>query len=61
MESERTSPKLVAEMEDLRARLAEAEETLNAIRNGEVDGWWSPGRRGSRSSRCKARKNLTAC
>jgi PAS domain S-box-containing protein len=38
MESERTSPKLVAEMEDLRARLTEAEETLNAIRNGEVDG-----------------------
>ncbi|MFA6271178.1 MAG: PAS domain S-box protein, partial [Candidatus Paceibacterota bacterium] len=30
-------PELVAEREDLRARLAEAEEVLNAIRNGEVD------------------------
>ncbi len=29
--------KLIAENQDLRARLAEAEETLNAIRNGEVD------------------------
>jgi len=29
--------KLVAELEDLRARLAEAEEVLRAIRNGEVD------------------------
>jgi PAS domain S-box-containing protein len=38
MESERTSPKLVAELADLRLRLVEAEETLNAIRNGEVDG-----------------------
>ena len=28
---------LIAENRDLRARLAEAEETLNAIRNGEVD------------------------
>ncbi|MBK5963285.1 diguanylate cyclase [Thiocystis minor] len=29
--------KLIAENQGLRARLAEAEETLNAIRNGEVD------------------------
>ena len=28
---------LAAELEDLRARLAEAEEVLRAIRNGEVD------------------------
>ncbi|MFH1908628.1 MAG: histidine kinase dimerization/phospho-acceptor domain-containing protein, partial [Chloroflexota bacterium] len=33
----RTQKQLVAENEDLRARLDEAEETLRAIRNGEVD------------------------
>jgi PAS domain S-box-containing protein len=31
-------PDLAAELTDLRLRLAEAEDTLNAIRNGEVDG-----------------------
>jgi len=30
-------PELLAEIEDLRARLAEAEETVRAIRDGEVD------------------------
>ena len=33
----RTQEQLIAENEDLRLRLCEAEETLNAIRNGEVD------------------------
>ena len=33
----RTQPQLVAENADLRARLDEAEETLRAIRSGEVD------------------------
>ena len=33
----RTQKQLVAENEDLRARLDEAEETLRAIRSGEVD------------------------
>jgi PAS domain S-box-containing protein len=38
MTTERPTTDLAAEMTDLRLRLAEAEETLNAIRNGEVDG-----------------------
>jgi PAS domain S-box-containing protein len=38
MTTERPKPELAAELTDLRLRLAEAEETLNAIRNGEVDG-----------------------
>ena len=33
----KTQDQLIAENEELRARLEEAEETLNAIRNGEVD------------------------
>ena len=33
-----SKPDLAAELADLRLRLAEAEDTLNAIRNGEVDG-----------------------
>jgi PAS domain S-box-containing protein len=33
----KTEKQLLLENEELRARLAEAEETLNAIRNGEVD------------------------
>jgi len=35
--SGKTQKQLVAENEDLRARLDEAEEILHAIRNGEVD------------------------
>jgi PAS domain S-box-containing protein len=38
MTNEPSNPDLAAELADLRLRLAEAEETLNAIRNGEVDG-----------------------
>ena len=38
MNNERSQPDLAVELADLRLRLAEAEETLNAIRNGEVDG-----------------------
>jgi len=38
MTTERPKNDLAAELTDLRLRLAEAEETLNAIRNGEVDG-----------------------
>ena len=37
---------LAAEMEDLRTRLAEAEEVLRAIRNGEVDAVVVSGERG---------------
>ena len=37
---------LAAEMEDLRTRLAEAEEVLRAIRNGEVDAVVVNGERG---------------
>ena len=33
-----SNPELTAELTDLRARLAEAEQTLDAIRNGKVDG-----------------------
>ena len=33
-----SNPELAAELADLRARLAEAEQTLNAIQHGEVDG-----------------------
>ncbi|MBE3118082.1 MAG: PAS domain S-box protein, partial [Candidatus Atribacteria bacterium] len=39
----RTQKQLLAENEDLRARLAEAEETLRAIRSGEVDALVVPG------------------
>ncbi|MEK7375251.1 MAG: HD domain-containing phosphohydrolase [Thermodesulfobacteriota bacterium] len=37
MTSGTSTPELIAEVEDLRKRLAEAEETLRAIRSGEVD------------------------
>ncbi len=37
MTSENSNPELRAELEELRTRLAEAEETLRAIRSGEVD------------------------
>jgi PAS domain S-box-containing protein len=41
-----TQRELAAELEDLRARLAEAEEVLRAIRNGEVDAVVVAGERG---------------
>jgi two-component system cell cycle sensor histidine kinase/response regulator CckA len=37
MTDERSAPELVAELEDLRARLAEAEDAVRAIRDGKVD------------------------
>ena len=46
MTTEPSKPELAAEMEDLRARLAEAEEALRAIRTGEVDAMVVTGERG---------------
>jgi PAS domain S-box-containing protein len=46
MTDERSGPELAAELQDLRARLAEAEEVLHAIRNGEVDAVLVTGERG---------------
>ena len=46
MTTEPSKPELAAELEDLRARLAEAEEVLRAIRNGEVDAVVVTGERG---------------
>jgi PAS domain S-box-containing protein len=46
MTDEPSKPELAAELEDLRARLAEAEEVLQAIRNGEVDAVVVSGERG---------------
>jgi len=46
MTDEPSGPELAAELEDLRARLAEAEEVLSAIRNGEVDAVVVAGERG---------------
>jgi PAS domain S-box-containing protein len=43
---ERSRPELVAELEALRARLAEAEEVVRAIRNGAVDAVVVAGSRG---------------
>jgi PAS domain S-box-containing protein/putative nucleotidyltransferase with HDIG domain len=42
-----SGPELAAELEDLRARLAEAEEVLRAIRNGEMDAVLVAGERGA--------------
>ncbi len=46
MTAKPSRPELAAEVEDLRARLAEAEEVLRAIRNGEVDAVVVTGERG---------------
>ncbi|MGD0652038.1 MAG: PAS domain S-box protein, partial [Verrucomicrobiia bacterium] len=46
MTDKHSRPELAAELEDLRARLAEAEEVLRAIRNGEVDAVVVAGERG---------------
>ena len=46
MTDEPSGPELAAELDDLRARLAEAEEALGAIRNGEVDAVVVTGGRG---------------
>jgi PAS domain S-box-containing protein len=46
MTDDPSGPDLAAEVEHLRARLAEAEEVLRAIRNGEVDGVLITGGRG---------------
>lgn len=43
-----STPELTAEMNDLRARLAEAEEALRAIRNGELDAVVVDGEHGER-------------
>ena len=48
MTDEPSGPELAAELEDLRVRLAEAEEVLSAIRNGEVDAMVVAGERGQR-------------
>lgn len=44
----RTKEELLSEIEDLRSRLEEAEETLRAIRGGEVDGLVVSGPEGDR-------------
>ncbi len=44
----KTEKQLLLENEELRTRLAEAEETLNAIRNGEVDAIVVPGTDGEK-------------
>ena len=46
MENEASKPELAVELEDLRTRLAEAEEVLRAIRSGEVDALVVAGERG---------------
>jgi PAS domain S-box-containing protein len=46
MTNERPKPDLAAELADLRLRLAEAEETLEAIRHGEADGFVIAGPQG---------------
>ncbi len=46
MTRDRSKAELQSELEDLRARLAEAEEALRAIRNGEVDAVVVAGGRG---------------
>ena len=46
MTDEPSGPDLAAELEGLRTRLAEAEEVLRAIRNGEVDAVVVAGERG---------------
>jgi hypothetical protein len=48
-----------AELTDLRQRLAEAEEALRAIYQGEVDALVCAGRTDHRSSRCAARRSHT--
>jgi len=48
MTDEPSGPELAAELEDLRTRLAEAEEVVRAIRNGEVDAMVVAGERGQR-------------
>src|SRR5512133_3483313 len=40
--------KILRENEDLKSRLAETEETLNSIRNGEVDAIVVSGKKGDR-------------
>jgi adenosyl cobinamide kinase/adenosyl cobinamide phosphate guanylyltransferase len=46
MTIEPSKSELAAELEDLRTRLAEAEDVLRAIRNGEVDAVVVTGERG---------------
>ena len=46
MTDKRSRSELAAELGDLRARLAEAEDALRAIRNGEVDAVVVTGGRG---------------
>jgi hypothetical protein len=46
LRGKRSGPARAAELADLRARLAEAEEVLRAIRNGEVDAVVVAGERG---------------
>jgi two-component system, cell cycle sensor histidine kinase and response regulator CckA len=48
MADERPQPELLAELEDLRRRLAEAEEVVRAIRSGSVDAVVVAGDRGER-------------
>ena len=49
------------EFAELRARLAEADETLRALRSGEVDAVVVAGRRGSQVFTLKAPSTPTAC
>lgn len=49
MRREATKKELAEEVAELRARLEEAEETLRAIRKGEVDALIVEGRRGPKS------------
>ncbi len=56
-----TQAALLAEIELLQARLAEAEGTLQAIHEGAVDGLVVQTGAGPGCSRCKARIPPTAC
>ncbi len=60
MNAERQSKaELLAENAELRARLAEAEETLRAIREGEVDAVSFPAVRATGSLRFRRRRTCT--
>jgi hypothetical protein len=50
----------IHELDELRRRLREAEETLNAIRDGEVDALVASGPSGEKVSLWKVRSILTA-
>ena len=54
-------PPVRLELDELRRRLQEAEETLDAIRRAKSMRWWWPDLRAKKSSPCKVRSILIAC